>query len=57
MYIFSGICVPPDFWCDSTNDCGDLYDESECEGLPLCSFEEDEECDWGQEDNEDDIGE
>lgn len=59
LYIIfsSGICVPHDFLCDNTNDCGNLYDETECdEYLPMCTFEEDEECDWNQENEQDDIG-
>lgn len=57
MSLFAEICVPPDFICDNTDDCGNLYDESSCEGyLPICTFEEGMECDWTQDSVEDDIG-
>ncbi|MPC07725.1 MAM and LDL-receptor class A domain-containing protein 1 [Portunus trituberculatus] len=53
----TGICVPPDFVCDTTNDCGNNYDEQECdEYSPRCTFEENGQCDWVQEDEEDSIG-
>ena len=59
VFFFPGICVPPEFICDNTNDCGNMYDESSCEDYqkysPMCTFE-DEQCDWTQESQQDDIG-
>ncbi|XP_071520575.1 LOW QUALITY PROTEIN: MAM and LDL-receptor class A domain-containing protein 1-like [Panulirus ornatus] len=50
----TGICVPLEFVCDNTNDCGDLSDEHNCEAFfPLCSLEEDDLCDWSQESDDD----
>nr|XP_053646985.1 MAM and LDL-receptor class A domain-containing protein 1-like [Cherax quadricarinatus] len=52
----TGLCIPSDFLCDNTNDCGDFTDEMNCESfLPMCTLEEDESCDWNQESDEDDI--
>ncbi|KAG0721748.1 MAM and LDL-receptor class A domain-containing protein 2 [Chionoecetes opilio] len=53
---YTGICIPPSFICDTTNDCGNQEDEKYCEGYPaICTLEEDEECDWTQENEQDDI--
>lgn len=55
---FTEVCVPPDFLCDNTNDCGNLYDEQNCEAYQpyMCTFEEGKECFWTQDTMQDDIG-
>lgn len=52
-----GLCVPPDFICDNTNDCGDFSDEHNCDSFaPICTLEDGQPCYWNEEQVEDDIG-
>ncbi|CAL4063834.1 unnamed protein product, partial [Meganyctiphanes norvegica] len=52
----TGLCIPNDLMCDGTNDCGDMTDESICDGYsPMCTFEPEQSCYWTQDTDQDDI--
>ncbi|KAG1666096.1 MAM and LDL-receptor class A domain-containing protein 2 [Nymphon striatum] len=45
------VCISKMKMCDSVNDCGDNFDEKNCENYTKCTLEDDESvCDWMPED-------